>query len=155
VRAGLSLVQMRAVIQRVLQAEVKVNGESVSRIERGIFTLLGILRGDSEEQLRKLMRKIVELRIFEDDAGKLNRSLLEVGGSHLIVSQFTLAGDTSSGRRPSFISAERPELARPLYEQALRISGDELGVPTAGGIFQADMKISLIGDGPVTLVIDA
>lgn len=146
---------MKAVIQRVSWAEVRVAGETVSRIERGILTLLGVMKGDSEERLRKLVRKIVELRIFEDEAGKMNRSLSEIGGSHLIVSQFTLGADTSSGRRPSFIQAERPELARPLYELAIRISADELGIPTLGGTFQADMKVTLLNDGPVTLILEA
>lgn len=145
---------MKAVIQRVLKAEVQVGGETVSRIERGILTLLGVFKEDTEEHARKLMRKIAELRIFEDEAGKMNRSLVDIGGAHLVVSQFTLAADTSSGRRPSFTSAQRPELAKPLYEAALRAS-TELGVPTQGGIFQADMKVALVNDGPVTLILEA
>jgi D-tyrosyl-tRNA(Tyr) deacylase len=145
---------MRAVIQRVSRAEVRVNNEVVSEIQAGIFTLLGIAKNDTEDQLNKLIRKIVELRIFEDENGKMNRSLVDTGGSHLIVSQFTLAGDTSAGRRPSFVNAERPELAKPIYEKSLLIS-KELGVPTSGGIFQADMKIELVNDGPVTFVLDA
>lgn len=146
---------MKAVIQRVLEAEVQVEGRTVSRIGPGILTLLGILKGDAEEQLRKLLSKIVELRIFEDGDGKMNRSLKDVGGSHLLVSQFTLAGDASSGRRPSFIQAERPELARPLYEAALRISAEELKVPTQGGVFQAEMKVRLVNDGPVTFILES
>lgn len=145
---------MRAVIQRVSKAEVRVNGELVSEINSGILTLLGIAKNDGEEQMRKLVQKIVELRIFEDENGKMNRSLRDIGGSHLIVSQFTLAGDTSSGKRPSFVNAERPEIAKAIYEKALHVSS-ELGVPTTGGIFQADMKINLINDGPVTFVLDA
>jgi D-tyrosyl-tRNA(Tyr) deacylase len=146
---------MRAVIQRVKRAEVWVHGSKVSEIGAGILTLLGIFKGDREDpQLKKLIQKICELRIFEDENGKMNRSLLDTGGSHLIVSQFTLAGDTSSGRRPSFIQAEIPTLAKPLYERALAISTG-LGVPTVGGIFQADMKLELINDGPVTFVLDA
>jgi D-tyrosyl-tRNA(Tyr) deacylase len=145
---------MRAVIQRVSKAEVRVNGELVSEINAGILTLLGIAKNDSEEQMRKLIQKIVELRIFEDENGKMNRSLRDIGGSHLIVSQFTLAGDTSSGKRPSFVNAERPEIAKAIYEKALQFSS-ELGISSTGGIFQADMKISLINDGPVTFVLDA
>jgi D-tyrosyl-tRNA(Tyr) deacylase len=145
---------MRAVIQRVSRAEVQVNGERVSEINAGILTLLGIAKNDTEEQMRKLIQKIVELRIFEDENGKMNRSLREIGGSHLIVSQFTLAGDTSSGKRPSFVNAERPEIAKAIYEKALQFS-NELGISTTGGIFQADMKITLINDGPVTFVLDA
>ena len=144
---------MRAVIQRVLEAEVVVDGKSVSKIGPGIFTLLGIQAGDDEAKLRKLVQKICELRIFSDSAGKMNLSLLDQKGEHLIVSQFTLAADCSSGRRPSFTTAEKPERANELYEQALAWSAS-LGVPTVGGVFQADMKISLINDGPVTFVID-
>ncbi|MFL5815339.1 MAG: D-aminoacyl-tRNA deacylase [Bdellovibrionia bacterium] len=144
---------MRAVIQRVSKAEVRVNGELVSEINAGILTLLGVAKNDSEAQMRKLIQKIVELRIFEDENGKMNLSLRDIGGSHLIVSQFTLAGDTSSGKRPSFVNAERPEIAKTVYEKALQYSS-ELGIPTTGGIFQADMKINLINDGPVTFVLD-
>ncbi len=144
---------MRAVIQRVKSAEVVVDGQTVSRIEGGILTLLGVFKGDDETKLEKLIRKIVELRIFEDQAGKMNLSLQDIRGSHLIVSQFTLAGDCSSGKRPSFTDAERPEQAKPLYEKGIEIS-KSLGVPTYGGIFQADMKITLVNDGPVTFVLD-
>lgn len=144
---------MRAVIQRVKSAEVVVNGQLVSRIEGGILTLLGVLKGDTEAQLEKLVRKICELRIFEDEAGKMNRSLLDTAGSHLIVSQFTLAGDCSTGRRPSFTGAESPDRAKQLYERSLEISRG-LGVNTQGGVFQADMKITLTNDGPVTFVLD-
>lgn len=151
---GDKLDAMKAVIQRVLQAEVLVNGELISKIDRGILTFLGVARGDTEEQAQKLIKKIVELRIFEDDEGKMNRSLQDVQGSHLIVSQFTLAGDTTAGRRPSFVNAERPELAQPLYDAAVRFSGN-LNVPTQTGVFQADMKISLVNDGPVTLILEA
>jgi D-tyrosyl-tRNA(Tyr) deacylase len=136
----------------VLQAEIVVDGRSVSRIGRGILTLLGVEKGDEEVALEKLMRKICDLRIFEDESGKMNRSLLEVGGEHLIVSQFTLAADCSSGRRPSFIGAETPDRARVMYERALEIS-QKIGAATAGGVFQADMKVSLINDGPVTIVL--
>lgn len=144
---------MKAVIQRVRQACVVIDGKEVSSINQGIVTLLGVAKGDSEEAAQKLIRKICELRIFEDEQGKMNRSLQEVGGSHLIVSQFTLLGDCSTGRRPSFTGAERPEAAKALYERALEISRS-LGVSTAGGVFQADMKVSLVNDGPVTLILE-
>jgi len=144
---------MKAVIQRVQHAEVKVGGETVSRIEQGILTLLGVEVGDSEGVLSKMMQKICELRIFEDEAGKMNRSLLDIGGAHLIVSQFTLAGDCSSGRRPSFTGAEKPDRAKGLYERAIEVSG-ALGVRTVGGVFQADMKVSLLNDGPVTFILE-
>jgi D-tyrosyl-tRNA(Tyr) deacylase len=143
---------MLAVIQRVSQAEVTVEGRSVSRIGAGILTLLGIETGDDEERLRKLITKICELRIFADEAGKMNRSLVDTGGGHLIVSQFTLAADCSSGRRPSFTSAERPARAKELYELAIEAS-QAAGVPTAAGVFQAEMKVSLLNDGPVTFVL--
>jgi D-tyrosyl-tRNA(Tyr) deacylase len=148
---------MKAVIQRVREASVSVaKGESreISRIGKGVVTLLGFENADDETRLRRLLAKIVELRIFEDEAGKMNLSLKDIGGEHLLVSQFTLAADTSSGRRPSFTSAMRPELAGPLYERALALSA-ELGMKTQGGIFQADMKVSLINDGPVTFVLEA
>lgn len=145
---------MKAVIQRVEKASVSVDGKVVGEIGPGVMTLLGIERGDDEQRLRRLVQKICELRIFQDAQGKMNRSLIDVRGGHLLISQFTLAGDTRSGRRPSFTAAERPERARALYEQALEISRS-LGVPTAGGIFQADMKVSLINDGPVTFLIEA
>lgn len=144
---------MKAVIQRVKHGEVAVDGRVVSKIGPGILTLLGVESGDTEAVLGKMIQKICELRIFEDDAGKMNRSLLDTGGEHLIVSQFTLAGDCSSGRRPSFTGAEKPERARELYERALAISTG-LGVRTAGGVFQADMKVSLLNDGPVTFILE-
>lgn len=144
---------MRAVIQRVQEAQVIIEGRVYSQIGPGILTLLGIAKGDGENQVRKLLQKIRDLRIFSDDQGKMNRSLVDIQGSHMIVSQFTLLGDCNSGRRPSFTGAEKPELAKPLFEKALEISS-ELGMKTVGGVFQADMKISLINDGPVTFVLE-
>jgi D-tyrosyl-tRNA(Tyr) deacylase len=145
---------MRAVVQRVKEAEVRVDGEVVGRIERGLLTLLGVGKGDTDADLEKLIRKIVKLRIFEDSAGKMNLGLSEVGGSHLIVSQFTLYGDCSQGNRPSFMDAGAPEEAKRLYERALELSAGH-GVPTQGGRFQADMKVSLVNDGPVTLILES
>lgn len=144
---------MRAVIQRVKQAAVVVDGAEVSRIDRGILTLLGVAKGDDEAKLAKLVAKICDLRIFDDEAGKMNLSLKDIRGAHLIVSQFTLLSDCSAGRRPSFIGAEAPERAKQLYEQALELSRGQ-GVRTVGGVFQADMKVSLLNDGPVTFVLD-
>lgn len=144
---------MKAVVQRVSSASVTVDGKVVASIDRGLLTLLGVMQGDTEAQLAKLVPKICELRIFEDEGGKLNLSLKDVGGAHLIVSQFTLAGDCSSGKRPSFIRAARPEAAKPLFEQALALSAAQ-GVPTQGGVFQADMQVALVNDGPVTLILD-
>jgi D-tyrosyl-tRNA(Tyr) deacylase len=143
---------MKAVIQRVSQASVEVDGKTVASIGPGILTLLGVEKGDTEAEAEKLIRKIIELRIFEDNAGKMNLSLLDSGGAHLIVSQFTLAADTSSGRRPSFTGAERPETAKALWESALKIS-ENAGVPTSGGVFQADMRVNLVNHGPVTFVL--
>lgn len=144
---------MKAVVQRVTFAQVKVNGEVIAKIGPGLLTLLGVARGDSEDQLKKLLQKIIGLRIFEDDQGKMNRSLLDIKGEHLIVSQFTLLGDTSKGRRPHFLNAEEPVRARELFERSLVLS-QELGVKTQGGQFGADMKVELLNNGPVTLVLD-
>jgi D-aminoacyl-tRNA deacylase len=145
---------MRALIQRVASAHVKVGGEVVGEIGRGIVTLLGIAPTDTERELEWIVGKILKLRIFEDEAGKMNLSLLDLGLEHLIVSQFTLYGDASKGNRPSFIGAARPEIAKPLYERSLEISRAQ-GAKTAGGIFQAHMRVSLVNDGPVTLMIDS
>ncbi|MEW6056934.1 MAG: D-aminoacyl-tRNA deacylase [Bdellovibrionota bacterium] len=144
---------MRAVIQRVSQALVTVDGQKVSEIGPGLLTLLGIAKGDDEQKVAKLIAKICDLRVFEDAQGKMNLSLKNTGGAHLIVSQFTLLGDCSQGRRPSFIAAESPERAKALYEYALQESLNA-GVKTLGGVFQADMKVSLINDGPVTFVLE-
>ena len=144
---------MRAVIQRVKKADVVVDGRKVSEIGPGLLTLLGLAHGDDENKLNKLITKICELRIFEDPDGKMNLSLKDVKGEHLIVSQFTLLGDCSTGRRPSFTEAAAPSLAKPLYERAIELSQAN-GVPTSGGIFQANMQISLINDGPVTFVLE-
>ena len=146
---------MKAVIQRVQSAKVTVHGQVVSEIPQGILTLLGISKGDTEAQLKKLIQKICDLRIFEDENKKMNLSLLDIKGSHLIVSQFTLLGDCSQGRRPSFILAEKPDLAQNLYHQALKISRDYGVTDTQGGVFQADMKVSLLNDGPVTFILEA
>ncbi len=145
---------MRAVVQRVKRASVTVDGAVVGTIEMGVLTLLGVRASDTEADVDRLMKKISNLRIFEDESGKMNKSLLDVGGSHLIVSQFTLWGDASKGNRPSFIEAARPEHAKPLYERALKQSA-ELGLPTQGGQFQAHMEVSLINDGPVTLLLES
>jgi D-aminoacyl-tRNA deacylase len=144
---------MKAVVQRVKKASVTVDGKIISSIDHGLLTLLGVAKGDDEQKLRKLIEKICALRIFEDDQGKMNLSIKDRGGSHLIVSQFTLLGDTSKGARPSFINAENAELARAMYERALTMSA-ELGVPTLGGQFQAHMEVSLVNDGPVTILFE-
>lgn len=145
---------MRAVVQRVSRAQVTIDGAVAGAIERGLLILLGITASDTAEQARWLAEKIVGLRIFSDDEGKMNRDLGEAGGAALIVSQFTLYGDCRKGRRPSFVDAAPPPLAIPLYEsfiQAVRA----LGVPVATGRFGADMQVELVNDGPVTLIIDS
>lgn len=144
---------MTAVIQRVKKASVIVDGNEVSQIGVGILTLLGVAKGDDSAKLEKLVTKICELRIFEDDQGKMNRSLKDINGEHLIVSQFTLLADCSQGRRPSFTNAEFPDRAKQFYEQALELSRRQ-GIKTLGGVFGADMKVELLNDGPVTFVLE-
>jgi len=145
---------VRAVVQRVRTASVRVEGEPVAAIGRGLLALVAAAPGDGPRQVEWLAEKLAHLRIFEDDAGKMNRSLLEVGGEALIVSQFTLYGDARKGRRPSFLGAARPEVAEPLIE-ALCESLRRAGVPTRMGRFGAHMVVSLENDGPVTLILDS
>lgn len=141
---------MRAVLQRVSQASVTVDGEAIGEIGPGLLILVCAMQGDGEEQARKLAAKISKLRIFQDDAGKMNRSVLDTGGAALVVSQFTLAADTRSGNRPGFSTAAAPEDGNRLYEYfADQLA--QLGVPVARGRFGADMKVALINDGPVTI----
>jgi D-aminoacyl-tRNA deacylase len=145
---------LKAVIQRVTEAEVKVAGERSGRIGRGILVLLGVEKGDREPDADWLSEKICNLRIFEDDAGKMNLSVLETGGELLVVSQFTLAGNCAKGRRPSFDSAAPPEEANRLYEYfAVRLR--ESGLPVETGVFQAMMQVSLVNDGPVTFILES
>lgn len=145
---------MRAVVQRVSRAEVSVEGRVVGRIGRGLLVLVGIAAGDTPESGRTLAEKIVNLRVFDDAQGKMNRSLLEAGGDVLSVSQFTLLGDCRKGRRPSFDRAAAPDLARPLYEAFLD-SLRALGANVQTGQFQAMMDVELVNDGPVTLLLDS
>ena len=145
---------MRAVVQRVTRAEVRVEGEVVGQIGQGFLVLLGVAADDQREDVVTTAAKIVGLRVFEDDAGKMNCSLSEVGGAVLVVSQFTLLGDCRKGRRPSFIAAAAPELANRLYEEFIaEVRGQ--GISVATGQFQAEMQVSLVNDGPVTLLIDS
>lgn len=145
---------MRAVVQRVKEASVSVGGEMISRIGTGLLVLLGVARKDTTTEAEILADKIVHLRIFEDDGGKLNRSLLEVGGEILVVSQFTLCGDCRKGRRPSFVEAAPPEAANELYEHFAEKVGAH-GVRVATGRFRALMEVALINDGPVTLILES
>ncbi len=144
---------MRAVIQRVKSASVAVGGEVAGSIGTGLLILLGVTHGDDARDVRFLADKCVNLRIFEDDAGKMNRSLLDIGGAALIVSQFTLYGDASAGRRPSFTAAAPPELADALYQQF--IAAVKAHVPVGTGRFGAEMAVSLVNDGPVTLIVES
>ncbi len=144
---------MRALLQRVLRAEVRVEDETVAAIGPGLLVLLGVGRGDDEGTAAALARRIAELRIFEDDAGRTNRSLLEVNGSALVVSQFTLYADTRRGRRPGFTEAAPPEVAEPLWRTfCARLAA--LGVPVARGRFGAKMAVELVNDGPFTIWLD-
>src|SRR3954470_17507725 len=144
---------MRAVCQRVSRARVTVADETVGEIERGLLVLLGVARGDTEAVPRRMAEKIARLRIFEDDDGKFARSVLDVGGAALVVSQFTLVADTTKGNRPSFVDAAGPDQAEPFYA-ATCATLEEMGVPVERGVFGARMKVELENDGPVTIVLD-
>ncbi len=144
---------MRAVVQRVSRASVTVAGEVVGRIDHGLLVLLGVAEGDTQDDVVFLATKIVGLRIFPDDQAKMNRSLLDVGGRMLVVSQFTLLGDCRKGRRPSFIEAARPERAVELYRGFIaEVQGQ--GIEVESGRFQEHMDVELVNDGPVTLILD-
>ena len=145
---------MRAVVQRVKSASVTVDGVLVSEIGAGVLVFLGVAHDDTATELEYIANKIANLRIFEDEDGKMNRSLLETGGAALVVSQFTLYGDCRKGRRPSFINAARPEVANALYEQFISAL-EQQNIPTQGGTFQAMMDVRLINDGPVTILLDS
>jgi D-tyrosyl-tRNA(Tyr) deacylase len=144
---------VRAVIQRVSRASVSVDGQVVSEIGPGLVVLVGVGRDDGPTDAAYLASKLQGLRVFRDDEGRMNRSMAEVGGAALVISQFTLFGDVRKGRRPSFIEAAEPERARELYGSVV---GElkQLGVPVETGVFQADMAVSLVNDGPVTILID-
>lgn len=145
---------MRAVVQRVSSASVTVDGQIVGQIARGFLVLLGVAQDDEQTDVVYTAQKLIGLRVFEDDDGKMNRSLQEVGGAMLIVSQFTLYGDCRKGRRPSFIEAAPPEKADALYRQVVaEVRGQGISVET--GKFQAQMEVALVNDGPVTLLIDS
>jgi len=144
---------VRAVVQRVSRAKVTVDGETTGEIGPGLLVLLGITHGDTRENGRWLAEKLAGLRIFQDDDGKMNRDVGDVGGGMLIVSQFTLYGDCQKGRRPSFVAAAPPEIALPLYEEFIN-QVKALGIATATGRFGAMMQVELVNDGPVTLVLE-
>ena len=144
---------MRAVVQRVASAEVRVAGDVQGRIGHGLCVLVGVARGDGEEAATRLAGKIARLRVFEDEAGRFDRSLLDVGGAALVVSQFTLVADTAKGNRPSFTDAAPPEEAEPVYLRVVEeLRG--LGVPVETGVFGARMEVELVNTGPVTIIFD-
>jgi D-tyrosyl-tRNA(Tyr) deacylase len=145
---------MKAVIQRVSKASVIVNGNVISEIPKGLLILLGIAEDDTQEDIIWLAKKIGGLRIFNDENGVMNNSLLEVDGDAIVVSQFTLLASTKKGNRPSYIKAAKPEIAIPVYENFIKEFEKEIGKKVGTGVFGADMKIELLNDGPVTIIID-
>ena len=145
---------MRAVVQKVSSASVTIDGQTCTSIQNGLLVLLGVEESDATEDIEWLAGKLVRLRIFNDDQGVMNRSVQEVGGDILVVSQFTLFASTKKGNRPSYIRAARPETAIPLYETFLDKLGAELGKTVLRGKFGADMEVALVNDGPVTILID-
>lgn len=145
---------MRSVVQRVSRASVRVGGETVGQIGKGFLVLLGVGENDTSQDLEWMIDKIIGLRVFEDEEGKMNRSIIDEKGEILLVSQFTLYGDCRKGRRPSFTAAAPPDKAKALYEEAVtKIAAKGVDVET--GIFQAEMKVELVNDGPVTLLLDS
>lgn len=146
---------MRVVIQRVAEASVTVDGQVTGAIEQGLLVLMGVEDADTLEDQEWISGKIVNLRIFDDENGVMNKSVLDIGGSILLVSQFTLHASTKKGNRPSYIKASKPEIAIPIYEGMIVQLGKDLGKPVATGIFGADMKVRLLNDGPVTIVMDS
>ncbi len=144
---------MRAVLQRVERASVRVDGEVRGRCGRGLLVLLGVAEGDGEQEAVRLAGKVARVRVFEDDSGRFDRSLLDVGGEALVVSQFTLIADTRKGNRPSFTRAAAPEEAKRIYERFAGALRDE-GVRVETGVFGARMQVELVNDGPVTIVLD-
>ena len=144
---------MRTLIQRVSEASVVVDGDTISQIDNGLLVLVCAMSGDTDEQAEYLARKVANLRIFDDEQGKMNRSIQDIDGAALVVSQFTLAADTSRGNRPGFSSAARPEDGERLYQRFCDLLSDH-GVPVQTGKFGADMKVRLVNDGPVTIWLD-
>ena len=145
---------MKVVIQRVSSASVTIENQIKGQIQTGLLLLIGIETADSDEDIDWLTKKIAHLRIFPDEASVMNKSVLDIDGEILIISQFTLHASTKKGNRPSYIKAARPEIAIPLYEKFLEQMSNELGKPIQAGIFGADMKVALVNDGPVTILMD-
>lgn len=145
---------MRAVVQRVTEASVTVDNECIGKVDKGFMVLLGVGKEDDETDMKYLADKILNLRVFEDEAGKMNISLLDISGELLVISQFTLFGDCRKGKRPSFDKAGHPDVANELYEKFVEYCKEQ-GVKTEKGKFGADMKVSLVNDGPVTIMLDS
>lgn len=145
---------MRLVVQRVTRAKVTVAGETKGEVGKGYLALVGVEDGDTDDDMRYGVEKLIGLRVFEDAEGKMNRSIADIGGAVLLVSQFTLLGDARHGRRPSFSNAARPQTAAPMIDRmAVEIAGR--GIPVAKGVFGADMQVELVNDGPVTILLDS
>lgn len=144
---------MKAVVQRVLQASVSVGETTVGKIGEGLLVFFGVAEGDTEEDLGLLVRKVVNLRIFSDENGKMNRSVKEIGGGILVVSQFTLLADCRHGNRPDFLASAKPQFANDYYERFKSLLANEVG-KVESGVFGADMQVSLLNDGPVTILLD-
>lgn len=145
---------MKAVLQRVTHASVDVDGERIGEIGQGLLILLGVVEGDTDADLSLMVRKCANMRIFADDAGVMNRSVIDIGGEVLAVSQFTLAANVRKGNRPSYIAAAGHELAIPMYERFCTLMEEAVGRPVARGRFGADMRVELLNDGPVTIIVD-
>lgn len=145
---------MRAIVQRVTQSSVTVDGETVGAIGPGMMVLIGVSTEDTDKDLKYIVEKVPNLRIFDDENGVMNKSVLDVGGSILAVSQFTLYGDARGGRRPSYIRAAKPEMANAFYERAVT-AWREAGIHVETGRFRTEMKVSLVNDGPVTILLDS
>jgi D-tyrosyl-tRNA(Tyr) deacylase len=146
---------MRVVVQRVSQSKVKVSGEVIGEINEGLMVLVSFVNEDNDTDLGWMTKKIINLRIFNDDEGKMNRSVQDVGGDILLISQFTLHGSTKKGNRPSFIKAAKPDFANVMYERFIKVLEQSLGKEIQTGEFGGDMKVSLVNDGPTTIIIDS
>ena len=146
---------MRVVVQRVSQSNVKVSGEIIGEIKEGLMVLVSFVDEDNDTDLGWMTKKIINLRIFNDDKGKMNRSVQDVGGDILLISQFTLHGSTKKGNRPSFIKAAKPDFANVMYERFIKVLEQSLGKEIQTGEFGGDMKVSLVNDGPTTIIIDS
>ena len=146
---------MRVVVQRVSQSNVKVSGEVIGEIKEGLMVLVSFVDEDNDTDLDWMTKKIINLRIFNDDEGKMNRSVQDIGGDILLISQFTLHGSTKKGNRPSFIKAAKPDFANVMYERFIKVLEQYLGKEIQTGEFGGDMKVSLVNDGPTTIIIDS